>query len=63
MSKLTQSKSKFDFFKADWVNVNRVGIAKLIVIYFINFKRAAACDPNILFIFLYLLCSLINYLF
>lgn len=52
MGKFTQSKFAFILFKDDWVNVHMVGIAKFIVIYFINIKTSAAWDPKTLFIFL-----------
>ena len=50
MSKLTQSKSKFDFFKADWVNVHLMGGAKIFGIYLLNYRYVADYDPKVLFI-------------
>ena len=53
MSKYTISNSFIHFivFKTDWVNVHMMAIAKIILIYFINFKNIGGCELNILFIF------------
>lgn len=50
VTKFTQSKFGKLLFKADWVNIHMVGGAKIIAIYFINFKYGHGCDPRILFI-------------